>query len=142
MLETILQQHVVPIIQWFISLFTPAEWKAFVLVVFVTIAVTQMIKVGWRLLPIPADHLTYQPSILYLISCAVAFICAAFIWPKGFNWWIPGLISGPAAAFLFKVGFAIIKKAAPDIAASFNADRRREDLGPQPDSIGRKTDKK
>lgn len=137
---SVIQQYLAPLVQWFAALFTPAEWKAFVLLIAVTMAVTQIVKVGWRVLPIPADRLTYRHSILYLLTCATAFIAAALIWPPGFSWWIPGVIGGPASALTFKVGFALLRKFAPEVAASINADRRRDDRGPPGGIARRKTD--
>lgn len=136
----LIQQYLIPVVQWFVALFTPAEWKAFVLLIAGTMAATQIVKVGWRLLPIPADRLTYRHSLLYLITCAVAFAGAALVWPPGFSWWIPGVIAGPASALTFKIGFSLLKKFAPDAAAGFNADRRRADFGPPGGLPRRKTD--
>jgi len=126
MIEALIQQY----LSWFVGLFTPAEWKAFVLLLAVTIAATQIVKVGWRILPIPADRLTYRHSVLYLVTCLVAIVIAVAIWPPGFNWWVPGIIAGPTSAVVFKTGFAVLRKFAPEVAASFNADRRRDDRGP------------
>ena len=140
MIENIIQQYLVPMTQWFFGLFTTAEWKALILLLFVTMAMTQIVKVGWRILPIPADRLTYQSSIIYLITCVISFICAFFIWPPGLSWWIPGVIGGPASALAFKVGFSILRKYAPDIAAGFNADRRTS-TSKKSEFTRRKTDK-
>ncbi len=140
-MDAMINQYLVPVVQWFAGLFTPGEWKAFVLLLAVTMAVTQIVKVGWRVLPIPADRLTYRHSLLYLITCAVSFIGAPFIWPTGFSWWIPGVIGGPASALVFKIGFSLLRKFAPDMAASINADRRRVDRGPPGGIARRKTDK-
>lgn len=137
---TFIQQYIGTIASWVIALFTPAEWKAFVLLICVTMAVTQIVKAGWRILPIPADQLTYKLSVLYLITCAVSFISAAYIWPPGVSWWIPGVIGGPASALTFKLGFSVIRKFAPDMAAGFNADRRRQDRGPPGGIARRKND--
>lgn len=139
MIESLIQQ-IAPIAQWFTGLFTPAEWRAFILLLAVTMAVTQIVKVGWRVLPIPNDRLTYHHSLLYLITCATSLVGAPFIWPHGFSWWIPGVIGGPAAAMTFKLGFSLLHKFAPDIAASLNADRRRVDLGPPGGFARRKND--
>lgn len=138
MIESIFQQYLVPAA---LALFTVAEWKAFVLLIAVTMATTQIVKVGWRVLPIPADRFTYRHSILYLITCGTSLLGAPFIWPAGFIWWIPGVIGGPIAALTFKLGFALLRKFSPDVAASFNADRRREDRGPPGGFPRRKTDK-
>lgn len=140
MIETLIQQYLAPVVTWFAAIFTPAEWKSFVLLIAVTMAVTQIVKVGWRILPIPADRLTYRHSLIYLIACATSLVGAPFIWPPGFNWWIPGVIGGPASALTFKLWFALLRKFAPDIAASFNADRRRLDLGPPGGFARRKAD--
>jgi len=134
-------QYIGTIVSWFVGLFTPAEWKAFVLLVLVAMAVTQIVKVGWRVLPIPADRLTYRHSLLYLLTCATAFTAAALIWPPGFSWWIPGVIGGPASALTFKLGFALLRKFAPDVAAGFNADRRRDNRGPPGGFPRRKSDR-
>lgn len=123
-MENLIQRYFDPAVQWLFGLFTTQEWKALILLLFVTMALTQIVKVGWRILPIPADRLTYQKSIIYLITCVISLICAFFIWPPGLSWWIPGVIGGPASAVAFKLGFSILRKYAPDIAAGFNADRR------------------
>lgn len=137
MIETLIQQYLSPLVLWFAGLFTPAEWKAFVLLIAVTIAVTQITKVFWRVLPIPADRLTYKHSILYLITCATSLLVAACLWPPGFSWWIPGIVGGPAAAIVFKLGFSLVRRFSPEVAASFNADRRRLSMGP-PSGIERR----
>ena len=131
MIEDTIQQYILPITQWVVGLFTTQEWKSLILLLLVTMALTQIVKVGWRILPIPADRLTYMNSIMYLIACVFSFVCAPFIWPPGLSWWIPGIIGGPASAVAFKVGFSILKKCAPDIAAGFNADRRSNEASPE-----------
>ncbi len=131
MIESMIQQYLAPAVQWFFGLFAPAEWKAFVLLVGVTLVVTQVIKFTWRILPfLPMDRLTYRREVMYLITVGVGFVFAWPIWPDGFSWWIPGILSGTVAAFLFKAAFFYLKKFAPDFATSFNADRRRADRGP------------
>lgn len=142
MIESLIQQYLAPVAQWFAGLFTPAEWKSFILLIAVTMALTQIVKVGWRILPIPADRLTYRHSLLYLITCATSLVGAAFIWPPALSWWIPGVIGGPAAALTFKIGFSLLRKFAPDVAASLNADRRRTDLGPPGGFARRQHEKK
>lgn len=126
MIETWIQQFA----QWFAALFTPAEWKAFSLLVLVTIAITQLMKIGWRILPIPADRLTYRREIMYLTTTMVGFAFAFPIWPVGLSWWIPGILAGPVSAIAFKAGFYFVKRFAPNFAASFNADRRKLNQGP------------
>ena len=140
-MENLIQRYFDPAAQWLFGLFTTQEWKSLILILFVTMALTQIVKVGWRILPIPADRLTYQNSILYLITSVISFTSAFFIWPPGLSWWIPGVIMGPASALAFKVGFFILKKYAPDIAAGFNADRRRNYIDPPDGFLKRKTDK-
>lgn len=41
-----------PIIQWFLGLFTTAEWRAMFWLLIVTLAGTHTVKVIWRALPI------------------------------------------------------------------------------------------
>lgn len=139
MIEALIQQYIAPVFQWFAALFTPAEWKSFVLLIGVTMAATQIAKVSWRILPIPADRLTYKSSVLYLIACAASFASAPALWPPGFSWWVPGVIGGPASAVAFKILFGVLRKVSPDIASSFNADRRRRDMGP-PGGLERRKD--
>lgn len=137
MIEALLQQYLVPGLQFIAALFTPAEWKAFFLLVCVTMAVTQIAKVGWRVLPIPADRLTYKAPVLYLIACVASAVVAKPLWPEGFSWWVAGVIGGPASAVSFKLIFALFRKFAPDLAAGFNADRRRNNF-PPPGGIERR----
>lgn len=140
MIESLIQQ-IVPIAQWFAGLFTPAEWKSFVLLIGVTLVVTQVIKVAWRILPfLPMDRVTYRREVMYLITVGVGFGFAWPIWPAGLAWWIPGILSGTVAAVIFKAVFFLLKKFAPDFAMSFNADRRRADLGPPGGFARRKAD--
>ena len=140
-MENIIQRYFDPAAQWLFGLFTTQEWKALILILLVTISITQLVKVGWRLLPIPADRLTYMNSIMYLITSVISMSSAFFIWPPGLSWWIPGVILGPASALVFKIGFSLFRKYAPDIAAGFNADRRRNDVDPPDGFLKRKTDK-
>jgi hypothetical protein len=126
MLETLLQQYLAPLAQWVAGLFTPAEWKAFVLLIAVTLAATHTIKVIWRLAPISGP----SHRQVYLVTAGIGFLVAWPIWPAGFDWWIPGVLAGPAAALAFKAGFYLIKKFAPGMAAAINADRRRREVGP------------
>ena len=130
-MENLIQRYFDPAVQWLFGLFTTQEWKSIILLLLVIMALTQIVKVGWRILPIPADRLTYMNSIMYLITCVISMVCAPFIWPPGLNWWIPGVIGGPASAVVFKIGFSILKKYAPDIAAGFNADRRSNEASPE-----------
>jgi len=137
MIETLLQQYIVPLVVWFVSLFTAAEWRAFVLLIGVTLAATHTIKIAWRLSP-------YRGSThgqVYLASAFVGFMSAPFIWPPGFSWWIPAVMAGPAAALTFKVAFYFLKKFAPDAANIVNVERRLREQGPPGGFPRRKSDK-
>lgn len=126
MIETPVQQYLATVVEWLAGLFTPAEWKAFVLLIGVTISSTHTAKIVWRLAPVPGP----RDSQVYLVSAVIGFTAAAFIWPAGFSWWVPGVLAGPSAALIFKAGFFVLKKFAPELAAALNADRRREDSEP------------
>lgn len=134
MIETLLQQYLAPVAAWFAGLFTPAEWKAFILLIGVTISATHTAKIVWRLAPVPGPAHAH----VYLLSAALGFAAAPFIWPPGFNWWIPGVLAGPCAALAFKAGFFVLKKFAPGLAAALNADRRRDRMAAAPGGIERR----
>jgi len=121
-----LQQYLAPAAQWLVGLFSPAEWKAFILLIAVTIAGTHTIKLAWRRSSLRGgSHLD-----VYIVSALLGAVSAYFLWPPGFSWWIPAILAGPSAALVFKVAFFAVKKFAPGLAASINADRRRRDIGP------------
>jgi hypothetical protein len=126
MLETLIQQYLAPVVSWLTGLFTAAEWKAFVLLIGVTLSGTHTIKIIWRLGPMRGP--THRH--VYLASAGFGFVAAAFLWPAGYSWWIPGVLAGPVAAVAFKLGFYFIKRFAPGLAATLNADRRRRQHSP------------
>lgn len=126
MIETLIQQYLSPVALWFVGLFTPAEWKAFILLICVTIAGTHTIKVVWR-----RSHLRGgSHTDVYIISALLGAVSAYFLWPQGFSWWVPAILAGPASALAFKAAFFLIKKLSPDLAATLNLDRRKRDAGP------------
>src|SRR3990167_6509226 len=110
-------------LKWFLSLFTPAEWRAVLWLLLVTMAAVQTIKVTWRnFLPISGgsgDHLA-------IVAVAVSLVAAYFIWPAGsVHWAVAGIVGGPASNVAFKLGFAVLKRFVPDLAATVNMDRRK-----------------
>ncbi len=134
MIETIIQQYLSPVALWFVGLFSPAEWKAFILLICVTIAGTHTIKVAWR-----RSHLRGgSHADVYIISALLGAVSAYFLWPVGFSWWVPAILAGPASAMAFKLAFFLIKKLSPGLAATLNLDRRKQDLGPPPDGVPRR----
>ena len=53
-------------------------------------------------------------------------VLAYFIWPAGSGGWIvAGIVGGPAANLTFKLGFGLLKRYMPDLAATVNLDRRK-----------------
>lgn len=126
MIETILQQYIAPMVSWFFALFTPQEWRAFVLLIGVTLAATHTIKIAWRLSPLRGS----SHGHLYLVSALVGFLSAPFIWPPELSWWVPAVMAGPVAAIVFKVAFYFLKKLSPGLANVVNIERRQRDIGP------------
>lgn len=139
MIETLIQQYLAPVVLWFIGLFTLAEWRAFVLLIAVTISATHTVKLVWRLSPVRGG----SHGQVNLASAIIGFSAAPFVWPSGFSWWIPAVLAGPVSVLVFKISFWTLKKFMPGFAATLNMDRRKEDMGPPPDGIGprRKEDK-
>lgn len=125
MVETLIQ-YLSPVVLWFVGLFTPAEWKAFILLICVTIAGTHTIKTVWRRGPMRGGSHAH----VYVISVVLGAISAFFLWPEGFSWWVPAVLAGPTSALVFKVAFFLIKKFSPGLAATLNLDRRKRDIGP------------
>lgn len=137
MIETLIQQYLSPVALWVVGLFAPAEWKAFILLICVTIAGTHTIKVVWRRSPLRGGSHTD----VYIISALLGAVSAYFLWPVGFSWWVPAILAGPASALVFKAVFFLIKKLSPGLAATLNLDRRKRDAGPPGGFPRRTTDK-
>ena len=135
---TFITQYIGTIATWFVGLFTPAEWKAFILLIGVTLAATHTIKIAVRL----SNFRGGSHAHVYMISAIVGFISAPFIWPTGFSWWVPAVLAGPASAIVFKLVFFIIKKYAPGLASNINAERRRNEKTPPGGFFRRESDKK
>lgn len=125
MIETLIQQ-LSPVVLWFVGLFTPAEWRSFILLICVTIAGTHTIKVVWRRSRLRGGSHTD----VYIISALLGAVSAYFLWPSGFSWWVPAILAGPASALAFKAVFFLVKKLSPGLAATLNLDRRKRDAGP------------
>lgn len=135
-MESMIQQYLSPVVLWFVGLFSPAEWKAFILLICVTIAGTHTIKVVWR-----RSHLRGgSHTDVYLISALLGAVSAYFLWPAGFSWWVPAILAGPASALAFKAAFFLIKKLSPGLATTLNLDRRKRDAGPPGGFARRSTD--
>jgi|SRR3990167_1236056 len=110
------------ILQWFMALFTDAEWRAMAWLLLVTLAATHTLKIVWRRSPVPGGGGQQVALIAVILSVAFSY----FLWPaNGVPWWIAGIVGGPASNIAFMAGFALIKKLAPDIAATLNGDRRK-----------------
>lgn len=126
MIETLIQQYLAPVAGWFVGLFTPAEWKAFMLLIGVTLAGTHTLKLFWRRGKLRGP----SHRQVYLLSAAIGFFAAWPIWPAGFAWWIPGVLAGPVSALLFKAGYYLLRRFAPGLANALNANRRHLAAGP------------
>lgn len=108
-------------LQWFLALFTPAEWRAMFWLLGMTLAGTHTIKIAWRLLKGRFGGHGY----IYLVSAAVAMLSAFIIWPgDSVPWYAAGIVAGPLANVAFKIGFGLLTRWAPDIARTFNAGPR------------------
>lgn len=126
MIETLIQQYLSPVVMWLVGLFAPVEWRAFILLICVTVAGTHTIKVVWR-----RSHLRGgSHADVYLVSALLGAVSAYFLWPAGFSWWVPAILAGPASALVFKAVFFLIKKFSPGLAATLNLERRKRDIGP------------
>lgn len=111
-----------PVLQWFVNLFTAAEWRAMAWLILATLAATHTVKVVWRRSPVPGGD-NWQIEIL---SGVLAIALAYFLWPAdSVQWWIAGIVGGATSTLFFKAGFAVLKRTAPDIAAALNLERRR-----------------
>ena len=110
-------------IQWFLNLLSPAEWRAILWLLLVTMAAVHIIKVTWR---------NYLPLVggsgehMVAVAVGVSLVAAYFVWPAGsVHWAVAGIVGGPASNIAFKLGFALLKRFLPDLAATVNMDRRR-----------------
>jgi hypothetical protein len=135
MIDPLIQQYIIPVLMWIAGLFTSAEWRSFLLIVGITIAATHTIKIAWRHSPLRGG----SPGHLYLISAVIGFMASGILWPT-MNWWIPGIIAGPASALIFKIAFSLLKRFVPGFAAKLNMERRKQVLGPPPGGVRRKED--
>ena len=128
-----------PHIERIINLLTPKEWEALLWLMACTLAATQTVKVLWRLSPIRGGGHIGVNVIATFTGMASAFA----VWPANETapWYVAGVIAGPASSLVFKIAFSLIKKFFPDTAAAINADRRRTEMGPPPETVERrKTD--
>ena len=112
-----------PLIQWVLNLLTTAEWRATLWLLMVTLAATHTIKVIWRnVLPISGGG----GGQVVLVAAGCSMAAAYFIWPAGsVHWAVAGIVGGPASNIAFKLGFALLKRFTPDLAATVNLDRRK-----------------
>jgi len=111
-----------PILQWFMNLFSLAEWRAMAWLLLATLTATHTLKIIWRRSPVPGGGGRQVALIAAILSVAFSY----FLWPPdGIPWWIAGIVGGPTSNLAFMAGFALIKKYAPDIAATMNWDRRK-----------------
>lgn len=107
--------------KWFLGLFTTAEWRAFIWLILATLAAVQTLKLVWRYSPITGGGHGHV-AILAAVS---SMVLAYFIWPAGSgSWIIAGTVGGPASNLTFKLGFGLLKRYMPDLAATVNLDRR------------------
>lgn len=108
---------------WFLNLFSTQEWRAFIWLILATLGATHSLKLAWRHLPLAGGGHGHV-AILAAVS---SMVLAYFIWPTGSGaWWIAGLICGPASNLTFKLGFGMLKRYMPDLAATVNLDRRKD----------------
>ena len=109
-------------LQFLAGLFTPAECKAMVWLIIITLACTHTIKVLWRFCPVRGG----SHGQVYLVSAVVALVASYFVWPpiEG-QWWTAGIVAGPASNIMFKLALAALKKIWPEGAAAINFERRR-----------------
>ena len=110
-------------IQWFLNLLSPAEWRAILWLLLVTMAAVHTIKITWRnYLPLGGGG----GGHIAAIAAAASLVAAYFVWPAGgVHWAIAGIVGGPASNVAFKRGFALLKRFVPDLAATVNMDRRK-----------------
>lgn len=109
--------------QFFLGLFPAMEWRAFIWLILATLAFTHTAKIAWRYSPLKGGG----HGQIALISAVAGFCLAYFIWPSTGSgpFWVAGLVAGPASNIAFKVGFALLRRFMPDLAATVNLDRRK-----------------
>lgn len=129
---SVIQQYLAPLVQWFAALFTPAEWKLFVvngwrflLLLGLTLAATHTIKVLWRKSHWRGGGHGHTNVVALVVSYPLAFL----VWKEGSSFAIPAILGGPSAILTFKVAFAWLKRKHPELAAEINFDRRGTDRG-------------
>ncbi len=110
--------------QWFLSLFSAMEMRAFIWLILATLAFTHTAKIAWRYSPLKGGG----HAQIALISAVAGMCLAYFIWPPigSGPFWVVGLVAGPASNIAFKLGFGILKRYMPDLAATVNLDRRKD----------------
>lgn len=128
-----------PILERALSLFTTAEWRIVIWLLLCTVALTHIIKVLWRLSPVKGGG----NGSVQIIAIVSGFLSAFMLWPATSGpWYVAGIIVGPASSYVFKVGFALLSKLSPDLAAALNFERRRLVLGPPPATVERRNEGK
>ena len=125
---------------WFLALFSPQEWRAFIWLILATLVMTHFIKIAWRLLPIKGVR---SHRVIHLLAGAVGLLVAIPLWPAGqVPFWLAGpVLGGGGAIALFKIGYPVLGWICPKCASIFNADRRvvENGLPPQGRPENRKT---
>ena len=107
---------------WFLGLFSANEWRSFIWLILATLGATHTIKLAWRHLPLAGGGHGH----VALLAAVSSMVLAYFIWPAGSGSWIvAGIVGGPAANLTFKLGFGLLKRYMPDLAATVNLDRRK-----------------
>lgn len=132
-MEIPIPQWIIDIVLWFVALFTPAEWKAMVLLILVTLCGTQVVKIVWRALPFTVGG---HKALVNLFAVGVGYLAAWKLWAGPSPWWLIGLIPGPLAITLFKSFFPMVQWLLPGLARILNADRRRDPYGLPPMGVG------
>ena len=128
-----------PIIERVIALFTASEWKAIILLMLCTMALTQTVKVFWRRSPIKGGGNIGVNAIAAITGLASAYM----VWPSvtTIPWYAAGIIAGPASIVMFKIWFGLLTKFFPTAAGILNSDRRKSTESPPPNDVERrKTD--
>lgn len=117
------------VVTWFGALFTGAEWRATIVLILATLAGTHIIKIVWRLAPNTVGGGSRFVNLLSLfLGLAIAFPIWRSMAHDDIPWYIAGMIAGPLATVLFKLGYGLLKWKAPILAGTLNCDRRRDEI--------------
>ena len=107
---------------WFIKLFTHAEWTSIIVLIILTFSTTELAKRLQRRL-----FKRYKKTEVWFLAFTSGFFWSYIVWPESAihaEWYIPAMIIGPVTATLHRVAIGWLKVKYPEAHASITGDRR------------------